>query len=104
MQDAAHLLESIPEFDALTKELVLAHHECPNGSGFPRGSNIITLSDLSFLFMLANRFAHDLIIHQGKMNEITTVVQNYILDYEGTKYTDVYLRFTKTFHQLAGLV
>jgi response regulator RpfG family c-di-GMP phosphodiesterase len=104
MQDAAHLLESIPEFDAMTKELVLAHHECADGSGFPRGENIITLSDLTILFMLANRFAHDLIIYQGKMNEVTSVVQNYVLDYDGTKYHDVYLRFTKTFHQLKGLV
>lgn len=103
MQDAAHLLESIPEFDALTRELVLAHHENANGSGFPRGANIITLNELSFLFMLANRFAHDLIIHQGKMSEITAIVQNYVLDYDEPKHKEVYLRFTKTFHQLKGL-
>lgn len=100
MQDAAHLLESIPEFDSLTRELVLSHHERPRGDGFPRGKNITTLHDLSFVFMLSCQFAHDIIQNALSNRELTLLAQNYAYEYTGPRFEPIYQGFVSAFQRI----
>lgn len=103
MSDACHYLESIPEFDGVTRELVMAHHERPRGDGFPLGNNITTLSELSLLFIMACQFSHDLISEPMNPREIILLAQNYAFEYESPRFDEIYKLFLKAFNQLQPL-
>jgi response regulator RpfG family c-di-GMP phosphodiesterase len=100
MHDAANLLDTIPEFDTLTRELVVSHHERARGDGFPRGKNISTLQDLSIVFMLSCQFSHDIIQNNLNFREITLLAQNYAFDFVGARNEKVYHAFVMAFQKL----
>lgn len=100
-QDACYILESIPEFDNITRELVLSHHERPKGNGFPRGKENKNYQTLTPYFMIGCQFSHDLITGERSLKEIVHLAQNYAFEYEFAPFKEAYDHFVTTFQSLS---
>ncbi len=61
-QESVKYLDDLKEISNDTKNLILNHHERPDGSGFPREETLLGLSPLSCIFIIAHEFSHRLII------------------------------------------
>jgi len=100
-QDACYILESIPEFDNITREMVLTHHERPKGNGFPRGKENKNYQALTPYFMIGCQFSHDLIAGERSMKEMIHLAQNYAFEYEFAPFKEAYDHFVLTFNALS---
>jgi HD-GYP domain-containing protein (c-di-GMP phosphodiesterase class II) len=88
----AHTLEGhgivklCPKVDGDIANLVLEHHEKPDGSGFPDGKSHDSLSRLSATFIVADNFA--LAIQSSNFNE--KLIHDYFYDYKNKYYLGVF--------------
>lgn len=55
--DSAQVAASVDNLGELT-QIILSHHEKPDGTGFPRGKKAQELSRFEAIFILVNRFSH----------------------------------------------
>lgn len=66
--EAAAFVSSFPEFPQDTGEIILQHHEQPDGSGFPRGLVDSRINKLAALFIVAHDMSRILCQRGGKFN------------------------------------
>lgn len=57
-QDAAKLVEKLKDYPHNVAQIILQHHETPNGQGFPRGLSSSHIAPLSCLFIVAHEFVN----------------------------------------------
>ncbi|MBF0297974.1 MAG: HD domain-containing protein [Oligoflexia bacterium] len=62
----AHIVDQEKNMLSDVNEIILTHHELPDGSGFPRGLSSLKISQLSCIFIIAEDFVNN--IYFNKFN------------------------------------
>jgi response regulator RpfG family c-di-GMP phosphodiesterase len=67
-EQSVKLLSSLPNFAREVEDMILYHHEKPDGSGFPLGKNFNSLSQTSCIFITACEFSRRAMLSNKKGN------------------------------------
>ncbi|MBT3235497.1 MAG: HD domain-containing protein [Bdellovibrionales bacterium] len=97
-QRASDLINRMHGMPADISNIVLSHHEMPNGSGFPRGLNANELSPLSCIFILAEQFTKS--IFSEETIETSNVLKSIEQEYNLGKFKKPLKGLRKVFMQL----
>lgn len=81
--EAAKLVQSIPSFPMDVEQIILQHHEKPDGTGFPRAISAARISYLSTLFILVE----ELVGYIGDGQYVEAGIEGFIINGKKT-YTE----------------
>lgn len=96
-QISLSLIESITENDMDWKNLILEHHELPDGSGFPKGLKADNIRPLSCVFIFAYNFSSKLIENQDlSINGMKKVFFEMKDMYDNGNFRDIFRKFGKS--------
>jgi response regulator RpfG family c-di-GMP phosphodiesterase len=91
------LINEIPEIPQDVKNIILAHHERPDGSGFPKSLDSTNLSPLSSAFILAHEFSHRLLAHPKTKESLMKTVTDFQQYYSTNNFKKPYQAFINVF-------
>ncbi|GAB4011313.1 MAG: hypothetical protein Fur0010_05470 [Bdellovibrio sp.] len=90
-------LEKAQMFDSDVLNLILVHHECPNGDGFPRGIDVGQIGVKEGLMILASHLASSLLQNPG--SEVSVIAQDFNEIYNKGSLKKVYRSLLQVFLQ-----
>lgn len=79
------------------RNLVLNHHERPNGKGFPRHLTGDQFSVLSCIYILAHEFSHHMLVKRPTTESMEKLVANLKKDFSTYKFEKPFVAFRKVF-------
>lgn len=97
MTTACELLESYMDLPQDIKNIIMEHHERPNGMGFPRKLMASNVKPLSAIFILAHEFSHRLIKSKTTKEPVKDIMEDLLLNYSSGAFKKAIEGFIKVF-------
>ncbi|OUR99984.1 hypothetical protein A9Q84_02830 [Halobacteriovorax marinus] len=96
-EKSCEILESYLEISQDVRNIILEHHERPDGSGFPRGITTSSIKFPSAIFILAHEFSHHLILSSINRVPLKEVLLRLYLDYDTGNFKKPLEAFKRVF-------
>jgi response regulator RpfG family c-di-GMP phosphodiesterase len=94
---SCELLESYLDLNQDIKNMILEHHERPDGSGFPRKITASNIKSLSAFLILAHEFSHRLIKAQETKESVKDIIEDLLTNYSSGSFKIPIEGFIKVF-------
>lgn len=97
--EAAHLVKAMKEIPPDVDNIILQHHERPDGSGFPSGLNAQRISPLSALFIIAHDYSRSCALQKQEVSLGGFLVVNELL-YSSGNFKPVLKELQENLHKI----
>lgn len=77
MFDSVEILEKMPDFPEDSRSAIINHHEHSGSKGFPRGLSSQRLTPFECVFILSQKFAHEIILRGVEEDTIKEIVHQF---------------------------
>lgn len=96
-EESCNILEGYIEIPTDVRNMILAHHERADGSGFPRGIDSNCIKVTSAIFILAHEFSHHLILATRTREPLRDIIQKFFQEYNNGNFKKPLLGFKAVF-------
>ncbi|MEE2744743.1 MAG: HD domain-containing phosphohydrolase [Bdellovibrionota bacterium] len=94
---AVEILDSLDGMDQDIKDIVMQHHERPNGKGFPWGLKDNELNPLSNLYIICHEYAHRIITYGLNLQTMKAIDKDFREMFSSGAYAKPYKAFLDVF-------
>lgn len=86
--ESVDFIKQIPSLNFNAENIILEHHERPDGRGFPRGLDSFNITPLSSIFILAEEFVHQIFRYGFTTKERDKILERISGEYHRGIYKD----------------